>query len=110
MVRNSLLGRMLGKFVLCEQIGEGGYGTVYRSEQPHLQRPAAIKVLHEKRGTRDVDRSRFLREARLASRLNHHYSAHVYDSGAEPDGLLWIAMELVAGITLDKWLQIHGPM
>ncbi|HEX4422314.1 MAG TPA: serine/threonine-protein kinase, partial [Kofleriaceae bacterium] len=110
MGRNALFGRTLGQFVLREQIGEGGFGTVYRCEQPHLQRPAVIKVLHEKRGTSDVDRSRFLREARLASRLNHHYSAHIYDSGAEHDGLLWIAMEFVAGITLEKWLQTHGPM
>jgi WD40 repeat protein/tRNA A-37 threonylcarbamoyl transferase component Bud32 len=110
MGRHALFGRILGRFVLGEQVGEGGFGTVYRCEQPHLQRPAVIKVLHEKRGTSDVARSRFLREARLASRLNHHYSAHIYDSGAEHDGLLWIAMEFVAGLTLEKWLQIHGPM
>jgi eukaryotic-like serine/threonine-protein kinase len=110
MVDNALSGRTLGQFVLCEQIGKGGFGTVYRCEQPQLQRQAVIKVLHEDRRASDVGQSRFLREARLASRLDHHYAAHIYDSGAEHDGVLWIAMELVAGITLEKWLQTHGPM
>ncbi|HMG19754.1 MAG TPA: serine/threonine-protein kinase, partial [Kofleriaceae bacterium] len=43
-------------------------------------------------------------EAQLASRLDHPYAAHVYAFGAEPDGLLWIAMELVRGTTLRKVL------
>jgi WD40 repeat protein len=52
-----------------------------------------------------------LREAQLASRLDHPYAAHVYAFGAEEaDGLLWIAMELVEGITLRRWLRDHGPM
>jgi serine/threonine-protein kinase len=54
---------------------------------------------------------RFLREARLASRLDHPYAAHVYAFGIEEqDKLLWIAMERVQGITLAQWLKMHGPM
>jgi serine/threonine protein kinase len=54
---------------------------------------------------------RFLREARLASRLDHPYAAHVYAFGIEEqDGLLWIAMERVRGVTLAAWLTTHGPM
>ena len=102
--------RRLGEFVLRERIGAGGYGTVYRCEQPMLQRDVVIKVLHARRRCNDAALERFLREAQLASRLDHPYAAHVYSFGVEEDGLLWIAMELVQGITLGEWLKSRGPM
>ncbi len=105
-----LSGRTLGEFVLREQIGAGGYGAVYRCEQPVLKRDAVIKVLHAGRRRNTTAKERFLREARLASRLDHPYAAHVYSFGAEDDGLLWIAMELVQGITLGDLLKSRGPM
>lgn len=93
-----LSGRTLGEYILREQIGEGGYAAVYRGEQPFLERNVAIKVLHEER-LDDDSRERFLREARLASQLNHPYAAQVFASGVEDQGsLLWIAMELVHGV------------
>jgi len=104
-----LSGRVVGEFILREQIGEGGYAVVYRCEQPLLKRDLVIKVLHARRRN-NVAQERFLREAQLASRLDHHYAAHVYAFGAEDDGLLWIAMELVQGVTLGEWLATHGPM
>ncbi|HEY6174197.1 MAG TPA: serine/threonine-protein kinase, partial [Kofleriaceae bacterium] len=105
-----LSGRRLGEFVLHEQIGAGGYGAVYRCEQPVLKRDAVVKVLHTRRRWNHAARERFLREARLASRLEHPYAAHVYSFGAEDDGVLWIAMELVQGVTLGEWLKSRGPM
>ncbi|HEX7837582.1 MAG TPA: protein kinase [Kofleriaceae bacterium] len=110
MADRDLSGRTLGEFILREQIGEGGYGAVYRGEQPLLGRDVVIKVLHERRSD-DVSRGRFLREAQLASRLDHPYAAHVYAFGAEAqDGVLWIAMERVQGVPLDEWLEARGPM
>src|SRR6185295_14258747 len=53
---------------------------------------------------------RFRRETELAARLDHPYAAHVYSFGAEDDGLLWIAMELVQGTTLGDLLKSRGPM
>jgi serine/threonine protein kinase len=92
----------LGEYLLHEQIGEGGYGAVYRGEQPALEREVVIKVLLEERCDGE-SRERFLREARLA--------AQVYASGAADDGsLLWIAMERVQGVSLWDWLEKHGPM
>ena len=105
-----LSGRTLGEFILREQIGAGGYGAVYRCEQPVLKRDAVIKVLHAGRRRNNTAKERFLREAQLASRLDHPYAAHVYSFGAEDDGLLWIAMELVQGITLGDLLKSRGPM
>src|SRR5262249_4943139 len=105
-----LTGRTLGDFVVREPIGEGGFGAVYRAEQPVLGREAVIKVLHGKLRTREHYAHRFLREARLASKLDHPYAAHVYAFGVEPDGQMWIAMELVRGTPLDQLLVAQGPI
>ncbi|HWO22195.1 MAG TPA: serine/threonine-protein kinase, partial [Kofleriaceae bacterium] len=110
-VRDDLCGRTVGEFVLRERIGEGAYGAVYRAEQPLLGREAVIKVLHGKLRASQVMIQRFLREARLASRLDHPFAAHVYAFGVEKDdGLLWIAMEMVHGTPLDRWLRERGPL
>jgi WD40 repeat protein/serine/threonine protein kinase len=106
-----LSGRVLGDYLLREKIADGGYGDVYRAEHRLLKRVAVVKVLNEERQRHDHAEERFLREAQLASRLRHPYAAHIYDFGvADEDGLLWIAMELVEGVTLGEWLEKHGPM
>ena len=105
-----LVGRALGEFIVREPLSSGGFGTVYRAEQPALAREAVIKVLHRRLLGSETMVHRFLREARLASRLDHPYAAHTYAFGAEPDGLLWIAMELVRGTPLDKLLRSDGPL
>ena len=107
---DQLVGRSLGEFVLRERIGEGGFGAVYRAIQPALDREAVIKVLHSTLHTSPLATERFLREARLASKLDHPYAAHIYAFGAEQDGELWIAMELVRGTPLDQILKIQGPL
>ncbi len=106
-----LVGRTVGEFVLRERIDEGGFGAVYRCEQPLLGREAVVKVLHQRLRRNDVVLQRFMREAQLASRLDHPYAAHVYAFGIEPDdGLFWIAMEMVQGIALNRWLKERGPL
>src|SRR5215510_11259281 len=107
---DELVGRSLGEFVLRERIGEGGFGAVYRANQPALDREAVIKVLHARLHASPAATERFLREAKLASKLDHPYAAHIYAFGAEPDGELWIAMELVRGTPLDKVLTAQGKI
>src|SRR5689334_975986 len=105
-----LVGTILGQYILRELLREGGYGAVYRAEEPALEREVVIKVLHERRSDSE-SRERFLREAKLAAQLDHPYAAHVYAFGADDEGrLLWIAMERVRGIALDEGLDGHGPM
>jgi WD40 repeat protein/serine/threonine protein kinase len=111
MAHGDLTGRTLGEFVLGERLGEGGHGVVYRAHQPALARDVVIKVLRTQRRDSPVAQERFLREAQLASLLDHPYAAHIYAFGVdEPDGLMWIAMELVHGVTLQEWLAARGPM
>src|SRR5205814_1962327 len=80
------------------------------AEQPALGREAVVKVLHGRRRDDPTTIERFKQEARLASRLDHPYAAHVYAFDAEPDGLLWIAMELVRGATLGRLVRTQGPL
>ncbi|MBV8760622.1 MAG: protein kinase [Deltaproteobacteria bacterium] len=102
--------RVLGDFVLGAKLGEGGFGTVYKAHQNSLDRPAVIKTVRASLAHRQEAHARFLQEAKLASRFDHPYAAHVYAFGAEPDGLLWIAMELVRGTPLDQLLASSGPL
>src|SRR5580704_7749310 len=107
---SGLVGRRLGEFVVREQLSSGGFGMVFRAEQPALAREAVIKVLHLRLRVSENVNQRFLREARLASALDHPYATHIYAFGAEPDGVLWIAMELVRGIPLNNLLRLQGAM
>jgi WD40 repeat protein len=105
-----LEGRILGEFTLREKIGEGGFAVVHRAYQPALDREAVVKILHARLAARADVMQRFLREARLASRLDHPYAAHVYAFGAEADATVWIAMEMVHGQPMDKVLELQGPI
>ena len=106
----SPIGRTLGKFKVVERLGRGGSSEVFRAEQIQLGRSAVIKVLRREVANAPNRVERFLREAKLASRLDHPYAAHVYAFGAEPDGVLWIAMEHVQGVTLDELIAQRGSI
>ena len=108
---SALIGRTLGEFVIREPLSGGGFGEVFLAEQKTLGREAVIKVLREHHSSA----TRRWCSASCARRgwprlLDHPYAAHIYAFGAEPDGLLWIAMELVRGTPLDTLLRVQGPM
>ena len=101
--------RRFGDYLVKESIGSGAQGEVYRAEQAVLGRDAVVKVLRLPEAPADELKARFLREAQIASRLDHPYAAHVYGFGAEDD-TLWIAMEYVRGTSMADFLAISGPM
>ncbi len=103
-------GRVLGDFVVKERLGAGGGGEVFRAEQVSLAREAVIKIFYRSKNEESTSTERFLREARLASKLDHPFASHVYGFGSEPDGLMWMAMELVRGVTLETMIHEQGPM
>ncbi|WP_428267976.1 protein kinase domain-containing protein [Haliangium sp.] len=107
-IEDPFVGRRVGEFVIEEFIDEGGFGLVYRARQEGLGREVVIKAQYWEGDEDSIQQ--FLREARLGSRLDHPYAAHVYAFGAEDDGLLWIAMELVRGTTLRELLDAQGSL
>jgi len=101
--RDPLIGRVLdGRFEVRDPLGRGGMGTVYRAIQLSVDREVAIKVVHPKLADDRQAAKRFLREARLASRLNQPSVVQVIDFGQTDDGVLYLVMELLRGRTLAK--------
>jgi serine/threonine-protein kinase len=108
---DALLGRVFdGRFEVRTALGQGGMGTVYRGWQLTVDREIAIKVIHPKLASDRVAVKRFLREARLSSRLNQPNIVNVYDFGQTEDGILYIAMELLRGHTLGRELESMRAM
>src|SRR5580700_529351 len=106
-----LVGRTIaGKFVVESLIGSGAMGAVFRARQVALEKTIAIKVLHGEHADDPAFAARFHREAKAASRLNHPNSMQVLDFGAEPDGLLYIAMEYLDGRSLHSVLRQERPL
>ena len=101
--------RALGEYELLQWIGQGGMGVVYRARQNRLQRDVALKLLSAGPWASDRFVARFQQEAQHAARLQHPNIVTVYEIG-EHRGLIYYAMELVDGVSLDLQLQRDGPM
>src|SRR5271169_5918998 len=99
-------GTRLGSYEVIAAIGAGGMGEVYRAHDSRLGRDVAVKVLpcEKVNGER---LSRFMREARAASQLNHPNIVAIYDIG-EQDGVHFIVMEYVEGQTLSDAIPARG--
>jgi hypothetical protein len=106
-----LIGRVFEqRYEVRSRLGEGGMGAVYRGWQLSVDREVAIKVIDPRlSGDRGVVK-RFLREARLSSRLNQPSIVNVYDFGQTEDGILYIVMELLRGHTLGSELTRHHAL
>lgn len=81
-------------------------GVVYRAWDDALDRIVALKLLQPEVTMQRNAKTRFLREARLAARINHPAVAHIYEIGEHDDAPL-IAMEFVPGRTLRE--EMNGP-
>ncbi len=100
-----------GRFRVVGSVGKGAMGTVYKAVQEPLNRTVALKVLDSNYGAgRDETfRQRFLVEAALTAKLSHPNTVRIIDYGCTKDGLFYLAMEYLAGSTLDRVLQ-HGGL
>jgi eukaryotic-like serine/threonine-protein kinase len=95
----------IGKYQIIELVGEGAMGVVYRAKDSVLGRAVAIKVMNESIARQDDLRERFLREAQAAASLQHPNVVCIYDMG-DADGHLFIAMEYVDGVDLEKIMAL----
>ncbi|HEU4768578.1 MAG TPA: tetratricopeptide repeat protein [Pyrinomonadaceae bacterium] len=101
-----MIGETVSHYRILSKLGEGGMGTVYVAEDTLLGRRVAIKSLKigSVPGQRHF-RTRFLREARAASLLNHPHIATVHDYGETNDGQPYLVMELIDGQSLSDVLR-----
>ncbi len=98
----------LGKYELHEQLGRGGFGTVYRAIDTTLDRVVALKILHPQLTTDPDFLERFRNEARLVASLRSPHIVTIHELG-EVDGRVFIAMEYLAGGSLKQRLE-SGPI
>ncbi len=99
--------QQLGKYQILEQLGKGGFATVYRALDPTLDREVALKVLDPLLTRDETWVERFHREARAVARLKHPRIVTIYEIG-EAEGRLFIAMKLVQGPSLAQIIVQRG--
>ncbi len=101
--------RQIGDYVIKELIGSGGMGQVFLAEHTRMQRVVAIKMLPVDR-MKDVEAiESFYEEVRAASRLLHPNIVTAFDAG-EFEGIHYLAMEYVDGMTLTEVVSKNGPL
>src|SRR4029077_7391597 len=99
----------LAHYEVLELIGRGGMGIVLKAFDPKLHRFVAIKVLAPHLAASETARGRFQREARAAAAVSHEHVVAIYEV-KEFDGLPYLAMEYVRGVSLQQRLEQSGPL
>ena len=102
-----MIGQRLSHYRILSELGSGGMGVVYCAHDEQLQREVAIKLLPREAGADENARLRLMREARMASQLNHPHICTIYEVG-DVEGLAYIAMERVQGRRLDGVIGSRG--
>jgi serine/threonine protein kinase/Tfp pilus assembly protein PilF len=95
-------------YTVDRELGRGGMATVYLAQDTKHERVVALKVLHSELAS-SLGPDRFLREIRVAARLNHPHILPLFDSG-EADGLLYYVMPYVEGESLRERLDRHRQL
>jgi formylglycine-generating enzyme required for sulfatase activity len=99
----------LNKFEVLGKLGEGGMGAVWKARRKLLQDVVAIKVMGPEVAGNPELRARFLREMRATVRLNHPHIVRAFDA-EEVGELLYLVMEYVEGVSLQKLVRQKGPV
>ncbi len=105
------LSVQFGEFRIVREIGRGGMGVVYEAEQTLPARRVALKVVRDSHVDDPQRRALFDREVRMLARLAHPGIASIYAAGSTPAGERFFAMELIEGVSLDRYAtgDSRGP-
>jgi len=107
----NLIGRTLNhRYMVEDKIGEGGFGAVFRGKQIATGREVALKILHPHNVHDETIVARFRREAEACSKLRDPHTVTTYDFDETPDGILYLAMELLRGRALHHLQKAEGPL
>lgn len=109
--RDPLLGtEIAGRYLIEKRLGMGGMGAVYLAAQQSLGRGVALKVLRGELVSDPVAVERFKNEAKVIAQLGHPHVVGIHDFGTTDDGVLFIAMEYLPGLTLAETVRKEGPL
>lgn len=101
-----MIGRRVGPYRLIRKIGSGGMGSVFvaaRDDRQFEQR-VAIKIVRPSMNTQQITQ-RFLQERRVLAGLEHPNIARLLDGGTSSEGLPYLVMEYVEGVTIDRYCE-----
>ena len=103
-------GFFVNKYKVLDMIGAGGMAKVYLAEHTAMKRQVALKILPKVGGSNaPAALARFRREARAVAALNHPNIVQAYDFD-QTDGLFYIVMEFVRGMSVQQYVAAHGPI
>ena len=107
-VRPARIGRRMGAYNILEEIGRGGMGEVYRAIRAdgEFDREVAVKLVQGGLDSQSV-LERFRHERQILAGLDHPNVARLLDGGTTEDGLPYLVMELVDGVPIDRYCEIH---
>ena len=97
-------GSRLGRYVILYRLGSGGMGVVFAAYDPELDRKVALKLVRLESSSLAA-REALRREAQAMARLSHPNIVAVHDVGGEGHDV-FLAMDLIDGVTLDEWLKL----
>ncbi len=97
------------RYLLLQEIGRGGMGTVHRVRDRTLERESALKLLHRRLREDQRHLERFFEEARITGQLDHPNIVPVYELGEDGGGGVFFSMKLVQGDTLETLIEREGP-
>ncbi len=103
-----MIGKIISHYKILEKLGEGGMGVVYKAQDIQLQRLVALKFLPPHVAHAPEEKARFIHEAQAASALNNPNITTIYGIEDSPEGL-FIAMEYIAGRTIEKLIEKDSP-
>jgi hypothetical protein len=103
-------GQQFGNYVLLDQIGQGGMGSVWRAERSDglYKAQVAVKMLGAMALSSHA-RARFAQEGETLALLSHPNIARLLDAGITPDGQRFLVLELVQGLSLNDYVKQHAP-
>lgn len=107
---DSYIDRLLdNRYEILEVIGTGGMAVVYKARDHRLKRLVAVKILKDEYSQDDEFRRRFKAESQAVAMLSHPNIVSVYDVNST-DGVDYIVMELIDGITLKQYMERRGQL
>lgn len=108
--RDPLAGTLLdGRYLLKRKLGHGGFGSVYlASDEKIMSRPVVVKMLHVEKTSHEWSLKKFKQEIEAMSRIDHPSIVGVIDSGQSADGMPYIVMQYVSGVSLRSQISPEG--
>jgi len=99
-----------GKYQILARLGVGGMGEVYKALHIHLNALRVIKLMRSGIANDQGAHKRFLREARMATRIHHPNVAALFDFATLEDGTRYMVSEYIEGINLHELINERGPL